>query len=303
MPLNLLDKKTVQDLSRTYGIVAGHDSSQNFLICDDALEAMLTAADVQKDDDILEIGSGLGVLTTALAQRAKRVVTVENEPHAVRAIHDIVAGYPNVEVKIANILAVHEQELCSWFDGDFKIVANIPYAITSKLVKKFLGPHTHARGIRKIVWLIQREVAHRITAYRPPTQVQKSENATENSANVSLLTLAVARYAHAEYFWDVPRHCFWPEPKVDSAVVKITPFPSPYSELDESIFWQFARAGFSARRKQLHHNLANILTVSKQEVQSRLSDLGIDPRSRAQELSLEDWNKVAENLKVFLKIK
>ncbi len=285
MPLNLLDSEVVRTLTRTYGLHPTRDSGQNFLLCPDVLKMSIEAAQLTPHDEVLEIGSGLGTLTVALAGVAKRVVAVESDPATLRALHDTTMAYSNVEIQERSILEKSEQDICSWFTKEYVCVSNIPYSITSRLVRLFFNSYMAVHGPRVIVWLVQKEVAHRMVG---------------ENGNYSLLTLAVRRYSTPEIIKNVTRNCFWPEPDVDSSLIRFIPNKREFTHHEEETFWRIARAGFSSRRKQLHHNLANILSLSKKELQDTLFSLELNPLCRAQDLTMESWEKVHILLREYL---
>lgn len=276
--LNLLDISVIKGLVKFYGINLGRrGEGRNFLISSRALSKVVEAGDLGRSDNVLEIGSGLGALTMALAERTGRVVAIEKDRIAAKASKEILGAYKNVEIRQGDILRFGLEDMYSWFGRRYKLIANIPYSITSSLVRKFLGVDTGRIGPSLIVFMVQKEVAERMVAKRGKT---------------SLLSLAVLRYAHAEIIGIVSHESFWPMPKVESAIIKIIPLNKKFNIEDDQAFWALAHAGFSSPRKQLHHNLANVLSLSKEQIQIKFSELGLNPKCRAENLGVGEWWKL-----------
>ena len=250
---------------------------QHFLTCQWAVDTLIHAARLTPDDTVLEIGPGTGVLTRALAARVKKVIAVEKDEYL--ATHNLKpeALPPNVEIIIGDILKVLPDLRSVFQDSCFKIVANIPYYLTSYLLREILE-----RGPRPAlaVLTIQKEVAQRITA-KPP--------------DMNLLALSVQAYGTPEIIKTVPAECFSPKPKVDSAIIAISDISDEFfrkNRLQAEQFFRVIRAAFSQKRKQLANSLASA-AGNKETALEILRAAGINPASRAEGLSLSDWSSIA----------
>lgn len=270
----LLERTTA--LLRKTGLRARKKLGQHFLIDEDILGIILATAELSPKDTIVEIGPGLGVLTEELCHRAGRVVTVELDDRLAENLSRRLSEYQNLTIINRDILKISPPELFTEAGvmpaADYKIVANLPYYITSPVLRHFLESELKPD---MMVVMVQKEVAEEITA-RP--------------GKMSLLALGIQLYGKPEIIQIVPAESFFPEPAVDSALVKIVPHKtSPVDIIDTEKYFLFLRAGFSAARKQLVNSLSNGLGVSKSEVQELLDKAGISGNRRAETLSLEEW--------------
>ncbi len=267
-----------------YGIRAGERLGQHFLIDRSVVEAVAGAAGLTPSATVLEVGGGLGVLTLALLERAKKVVTVELDPR-------LAAGLRKLDID--GRLAVVEGDILRLSDGElrrvlelgpreeFVIAANLPYEISGAFLKRFVsGPMKPAR----LTVLLQKEVAERISA---------------KPGQGSLLWLMVQLYADVEVVRLVPPGAFWPAPKVTSALVRLNVktaaeiaglIPSPAFEGN---IWRLARVGFASRRKLLANNLASAFQGRRDDISRLLREAGLGPTARAQELSVGEWRTLA----------
>jgi len=255
-------------------ILAGYDLEprkslgQNFLFDDNVLARIVDAADLQPGDEVLEIGPGLGSLTSLLAAKAERVVAVELDGRLLPALQGKIAGLDNVEIVEGNIL---EQDPAALFAGPYKVVANVPYYITGAILRHLLGG-THKPS--SMVLTVQKEVADRLTA-EPP--------------DMSLLAISVLYYGDVERVATIKAGAFWPRPDVDSAVIRIDIRHNAAVEGDqEEAFFKIVRTGFSQKRKQLQKNLRQ-LGVSKTAIGAALKEARIDGTRRAETLTLDEW--------------
>jgi 16S rRNA (adenine1518-N6/adenine1519-N6)-dimethyltransferase len=235
--------------------------SQSFLEDARVASAIVRAAKLDRaHDDVLEVGPGLGVLTERLVRAARRVVAIELDPHLAEALHA-----DNLEVVVGDILHTPIQP---FFEGDFVVVANLPYHITSPALRHLLA----ARPKRLIV-MTQREVAERITA---------------TPGEMSALAVTLQAQAIARLLQRVPASAFYPRPKVDSAVLLLEPLATPLVD-DLPAFTSFVQAGFKQPRKQLANSLADGLAIDKSAALDLLARAAIEPSRRPQELALDDW--------------
>lgn len=246
---------------------------QHWLTDRTVLAAIADSTSITADDTVLEIGPGLGTLTSELLRRAGRVVAVEFDADLARKLP---GQFPGKQ------LAVHHDDILQ-FDLDtlpsgYVVVANVPYYITSKIVEKLVTAHSKPRAT---VLLVQKEVAQRIAA---------------PAGDMSLLALSAQVYAEASLGIEVPREYFTPPPKVDSQVVILTMRPEPLVDsIDEKAFWRVARAGFAGKRKKLRSSIAAGLAMSKPGADELLRHAGIDPNARAEDLSIADWLRLARD--------
>jgi len=266
------DGRQLPDLLRRHRITLQHRLGQNFLVDPELRDAIADASGAAGDDDVLEVGAGVGTLTVALAARARRVVAVEFDRNLIPALREVVASHDNVEVVQADILRF---DVAAAFPEGGEIVAgNIPYNLTGALIPKLLDLPPRPRRLSLVV---QKEVAERWTA----------------TTATSLATIGVQVFAEARMVMTIPAAAFSPAPKVDSALVVLEVRERPAVEVDDvGVFLRFAEAVFQFRRKQLGGTLARLAGLSSTEVGERLAKLSIDPARRPQTLSLAEWEVV-----------
>lgn len=257
------------------GISPQKSLGQNFLIDGRVLEKIIKAAELKKEDTVLEIGPGLGVLTEELATCAGKVIAVEADKKLVQRLHEAIQQYNNITIINADFLHTDISKLN--LDKQYKIVANLPYSITSDAVRKIMEA---APAPQSAVLMVQKEVAERICA---------------GAGEMSLLALSVQYYGTPKLLFKVSKESFWPVPKVDSAVIKIifNRVQGTGFRVQADKFFRIARIGFASPRKQLQNNLAAGLHTSKEKVAEILSRAGINPKARPEELSVEDWERLA----------
>jgi 16S rRNA (adenine1518-N6/adenine1519-N6)-dimethyltransferase len=268
----------VAALLRQYGLSPKKGLGQNFLVDPEALRKIIQAADIPPGSLVLEVGPGLGSLTRGLAQVARKVVAVELDEGLLPLLAQVLAGYQNVEVVSGDILEIDPSRLVG--ETGYLVVANIPYYITSALIRHLLAP---AIKPARIVLTVQKEVAERICA---------------GPGDLSLLALSVQVYGEAKRVLRIPAGAFYPAPKVDSSVVRVDLYAQPLiasSDLDD--YFKLARAGFSQKRKTLRNSLSAGLRVSPDRVVALLDSIGIDPRRRAETLSLAEWKSLVDAYK------
>lgn len=241
---------------------------QHWLFDSESLELVVRAAEVGHSDTVLEIGPGTGSLTALLAKAASRVIAVEKDADLIEKLK--VQEMPNVEVIEGDILEYDLNQL----PANYKVAANIPYYLTSNLVRKLLESSNPPLNM---ALLVQKEVAERIAAV--PGQM-------------SVLACSVQYYAHAEVVGIVTKEKFVPPPKVDSAVIQIKLLPRPYFDADSKKLFRLIKAGFGERRKQLKNSLAGGLHASPATVSQILKNSDLNETARAQELSMDAWAKL-----------
>ncbi len=257
---------------------------QNFLQDELVLEQIVAAGDLSVQGKVLEIGPGKGVLTRKLVQKAQRIIAVEKDGRLVDFLakqSDLAEFAKQGKLKLVqeDILKLNLPQLIEENDfEDYKLIANIPYYITGQLIRLFLETKFQPE---LLVLLVQKEVAERICA---------------TAGKMSVLTLAVQFFGKAELVGEVSKDCFSPVPKVDSAILKITPHQKPPANQEEIL--RLAKIGFASRRKTLVNNLAAGLRREKSELKAILEKLALPAAVRAQDLSLADWVKLNDLLKV-----
>lgn len=262
-------------LLKRFGLHANKRLSQNFLEDATALEKIAQAAEIQGEDSVLEIGPGLGSLTRYLAISAREVVAVELDEKLLPPLKAVLAPYQNIRLIHGDILKLNPYELIH--QPDYLVVANIPYYITSAVIRHLLENEPKPR---RIVLTIQKEVAERICA---------------KPGDLSLLALSVQVYGKPEITAHIPANVFYPAPKVDSAVIRIEIYPSPLipDPLLET-FFKLIKAGFGQKRKTLRNSLSSGLHILPAETGALLAIADIDPKRRAETLSIEDWKILSE---------
>jgi 16S rRNA (adenine1518-N6/adenine1519-N6)-dimethyltransferase len=280
MPPDLSDPKALRAVLERHDVRAATGIGQHFLVDRSALAAIVEAAELSADDDVLEIGPGPGVLTAALADRARSVTAVEVDERMIAVLNDTVGGRDNVRIVRADALAVDLYALGP--RRPTRIVANLPYQITSPLLMKFLE---HAERPPRIVVLVQDEVARRIVAQ--PADVKER----------GFLSVFVQSFATPTIVRRVPARSFRPPPKVDSAIVALRTHATPaFAPLDQHRFLALVSDVFRHRRKQLRSALGFEAGVAKDRADAALRGAGIDPARRPEELSLAEWVALATAL-------
>jgi 16S rRNA (adenine1518-N6/adenine1519-N6)-dimethyltransferase len=235
------------------------------LIDKNILRKIIEAADLSEKDTVLEIGSGLGTLTQELAQKAKKVITVEKDKRLTEILSKELRDYNNIEIVHADILS-YKLPVTS-----YKIIANIPYYLTSPLIRMFLESKNPPQ---EMTLSTQKEVAQRICA-KPP--------------KMNLLAISVQFYGQPKIISYISKNCFWPRPKVDSAIIKIGEIKKP-KNFNIKRFFQIVRAGFSSPRKQLANNLSKGLKIDREKIKKALTECNLDIQVRAETLSVENWS-------------
>lgn len=263
---------------------------QNFLINTSILEEIIDAAEITKEDFVLEIGPGIGTMTQYLCEAAREVVAVEIDTNLIPILGDTLSAYDNVEVMNADILKVDIAKLADERNGGkpIKVVANLPYYITTPIIMGLFESHV---PIDSITIMVQKEVADRM---------QVGPGSKEYGA----LSLAVQYYAKPEIVVNVPPSCFMPQPKVGSAVIRLTRHENPPVDVDnEKLMFQVIRASFNQRRKTLANGLNNFgsFSLGKEEIQKSIEELGVPVNIRGEALSLEQFAKLSNIINAKMK--
>lgn len=271
--MNLLSPAVIKDLLSTSGTKPNKTLGQNFLIDQNVLHKIIAAANLTKESVVVEVGPGIGTLTRELSVHAKKVIAIEKDRKMVEILATTLADCQNVEIIQGDILEIPNSQF-PIPNENYKVVANIPYYITSPLIRLFLESE---KPPQEMVLMVQKEVAQRICAKLP---------------NMSLLAISVQYYAEPKIISHVSKGCFWPSPKVDSAIIKITPLESR-GRPTSTAFFNVVKGGFSQPRKQLLNNFSTALKKERSEIASWLEKNGIKPNQRAETLSLKDWENLA----------
>lgn len=278
-----MNARDMRALMAQYGLRPNKGLGQNFLVDESYLRRIAAAAELSPGDTVLEIGPGLGPLTALLLEASTHVTAVEVDRGFIPLLRDRFGAEPNFSLLHQDILQTELPDALVGADGmtpsHYKCVANIPYYITSAvmrhLLESTLPPHL-------IVLLVQREVAQRIVAA---------------PGDLSLLAVSVQLYGEPEIVATMPAGAFYPPPKVDSAILRIRPFAEPLvSAADRDAFFSVVRAGFGQKRKQLKNSLQAGLPHRAAQVPAALDAVGIDPRRRAETLSIEEWARLSAAL-------
>lgn len=266
----------VPELLRRHNLRARKSLGQNFLVDEGALARIAGAASLSSADAVLEIGPGLGSLTRHLAATARSVTAVELDQTLLPALEEVIGSLANVRVVHGDILKLDPAELMQDAAGPYKVVANIPYYITSAVIRHLLEARVKPSHV---VLTIQREVAERICA---------------QPGDLSLLAVSVQAYAKVEMLGRIQAGAFHPRPEVDSAVLRLTIRPEPvFGALDPDRFFRVVKAGFGQKRKQLRNALSAGLGRPAQTADGWLVKAGVDPTRRAETLSLAEWQALA----------
>ncbi len=277
--------------ARTREVLERHHMSakkkfgQNFLIDSSVLEGIVEAADVTKQDFVLEIGPGIGTLTQYLAEAARAVVAVEIDTSLLPVLDDTLSEYGNVTVINKDVLKVDIGELAREYNGGepIKVVANLPYYITTPIIMKLFES---GAPIESITVMVQQEVAQRMAA-------------EPGNKDYGSLSLAVSFYSEARQVMEVPPSSFIPQPQVASAVVNLKRYDKPRVMVgDEKYLFEIIRTSFNQRRKTIANSISNNphLGVSREQVQNALIKMGIDERARGEILSLEQFSELSDIL-------
>ena len=266
----------VHDLLARFNLRARKSLGQNFLIDDAALDRIVAAADLDAADWVLEIGPGLGTLTRRLAQAAGRVVAVEIDQGLMPALRYALAAHSNVELIHGDILQLDPAALITGRPAGYKVVANLPYYITSAVIRHLL--EASLRPARLILSL-QLEVARRLVA---------------GPGDLSLLAISVQFYGSPALVTRINAGSFYPAPRVDSAVIRIDVHPQPPVDVrDVDRFFAVVKAGFGQKRKQIHNALKAGLALPAETIGAALGQAHIDPKRRAETLTLQEWAALA----------
>jgi 16S rRNA (adenine1518-N6/adenine1519-N6)-dimethyltransferase len=266
--MDLSSPKTIKNILSKYEAKPSKGLGQNFLVDKNILNKIIDSSTINSNDVILEVGPGIGTLTVELCKKAKKVIAIEKDAGMVRILKETLKDYKNIEVVLEDVLKYKVE------NKNYKLIANIPYYLTSPLIRKFLEEKNQPT---EIILMIQKEVAKRMC---------------ENPPKMNLLAVSVQFYAEPKIISYVSKNSFLPAPKIDSAIIKI--IPKKNSEANPELFFKIVKAGFSQPRKQLINNLSTILKISREVVLAWLSKNKILPNQRAETLSIKDWENLSK---------
>ncbi len=281
----------IANAGNTIDVIKKHDFTfrkrfgQNFLIDGHVLDKIVDAADITKDDYVIEIGPGIGSMTQCLCERAGKVTAVEIDRDLIPILKETLAGYDNLNIINDDILKVDIASLIAAHNGGrkAKIAANLPYYITTPIVMTLLESRV---PVSSITIMVQKEVADRMQA-------------VPGSKDYGALSLAVRYYSKPHIVANVPPNCFIPRPKVGSAVICLKVFDEPEVKVkDEKLMFKLIRAAFNQRRKTLVNSIANAgdIDFSKQDIADALDDMKLPQTIRGEALNLEQFAALADRL-------
>ena len=275
-----------KEIINKYSFAFQKKFGQNFLIDSNILESIVSAADITKDDFVLEIGPGIGTMTQYLCEAARQVVAVEIDKMLIPILKDTLSEYDNVEVINQDVLKLDIKALAQEKNNGkpIKVVANLPYYITTPII---MGLFESKVPIESITIMVQKEVADRMQT-------------GPGSKDYGALSLAVQYYADAKVQLNVSASCFMPRPNVDSAVIKLTAHEKPLVDVDETLMFKVIRASFNQRRKTLVNGLKNSseLDYTKEEIVQAIKAIGKEENIRGEKLTLEEFAALSNSLKV-----
>jgi 16S rRNA (adenine1518-N6/adenine1519-N6)-dimethyltransferase len=273
----MLSAKEIKKTLREKRITPSKKMGQSFLVEKRPAEKILEAAEISKNDNIIEIGPGLGALTSEIAKKANTVIAIEKDKRLADLLKEKIDS-PNIKILKEDILKVQMEDLGF---KEYKVISNLPYYISSPVIRKFLEEKNKPE---LMALMMQKEVAQKIKS-RPPF--------------MSILSISVQIYAQIEIKGIVLKKSFWPEPKVDSAIVKIKPKDNYLEKIkDINLFFKIVKAGFSHPRKQILNNFSKVLELNKEDTKKWLEKNHIDPKRRAQTIEIEKWIKISNNFPI-----
>lgn len=281
--MELYNPSVIRGIKNKYGFKFSRSLGQNFLTNKKVIDEIVEGADITKEDLVIEIGPGIGVLTAAAAEKAGKVIAIEIDTNLVTILGDTLAEFDNVKVINENVLKLNLAKIIEEEAGYYKavkVIGNLPYYITTAIIMKLLEEKL---PVESITIMMQKEVAERIKA-EPGSRIYGA------------ISVAVQYYCSVNVVENVPKEYFMPMPKVDSAVLRLdVRKEAPVNLLDEKMFFRCIKAGFSQRRKTLLNSLTGT-GFGKGVISKCLVNAGIDGKRRAETLSLSDFAAVANEL-------
>lgn len=271
--------RKIKDILIDNGFRFNHNLGQNFITDKNLLDKIVELSGVDENDVVVEIGTGAGTLTRAIAEKAKKVYSFEVDRALKPVLDETLSGLDNVEVIFKDVLKMKDKELIEIVGEKFKVVANIPYYITTALVMRFLEEGVHPPAITVMV---QKEVADRFVA-KPATE------------DYGAITMAISLYGDAKIVGQVDKSMFYPVPKVDSSIVRIDVYDK-YAGVDKKKVNKTIKCAFMMRRKTLLNNLTAVYPVQKDEAAKILESLNIDLKARGETLTLDQIIEISDLL-------
>ncbi len=292
MNKRLSSHSATMDLVKKHGFKFTKSLGQNFLIDDNIVDKIVAGAGIGPGDKIIEVGPGIGTLTREMASRAQNLMAVEIDKNLIPILEDTLEDYDNVKIVNEDIIKADIRGLIdeNLGGGPVKLVANLPYYITTPIIMRFLEENIN---VTDIVVMVQKEVAERM-------------NAQPGGKDFGALSVAVQYYCDTEIMAKVPRHLFVPQPNVDSIVIALRVRPErKYKVDDEDLYFKVVKAAFGQRRKTLLNSISSMGNLAKDQVKEALEEAGIDPKRRGETLSLDEFailsnvigNKLKETVK------
>ena len=285
--MSLVSIRDIKNLLKRHEVHLLKRLGQIFLIDEGVIKKIIESAQLSKNDIILEIGPGIGVLTMELAKKAKKVIAIEKDPKMIEILKELLECWNvrNVEIVKGDILKLDPKPYTL---KPYKVVANLPFYLTVPVIRQFL--EAVETKPQQMVLVVQKEVGQRICA-RPP--------------DMSILAVSVQFYAKPEIETFVPKKSFWPQPKVDGAIIKIIPKKLSTRPGSVDLFFKIVKAGFSQPRKQLINNLSKEFlpagrqgNLNREKVKDWLSKNNVRPSQRAETLSVEDWINLLQSCRI-----
>ncbi len=274
--MNLSDKETVKEILKEKSFRPSKKFGQNFLIDEKTTDKIIEFSQITKEDIVIEIGPGLGVLTSKLAQFSKKLIAVEKDKKLVKILKSRFANNSKVKFLEKDILKL---SINSLLDGltikRYKVVANLPYNIALPVIRKFIEAE---QPPEEMVLMLQKEVGQKIC-----------------SKKSSLPKIAIEFYSQATLLFNVPKELFWPQPKVDGAVIKISHIQKNIPDVNKELFFKILKAGFSSPRKTILNNLSRQLDIEKEKLRKILLNCNIPPKKRGHELDFDSWVRLSNS--------
>jgi len=273
-------------IMKKYNIVAQKSYGQNFLINEEIIHKIINQTQITKSDLVIEIGPGLGKLTSRLLEVAGKVVAIELDSKMINVLNDRFSLYDNFEIINEDILKVNIDNIIGQNSRyqNFKVVANLPYYITTPIIMKLLEEKSN---LTSITVMVQKEVAERLNSLNP----------NNHQKDIGAISYAVKYYSNSEIIINVPKSDFIPIPKVDSAVIKLDVLSSPSVKVsNEKLLFKIIKASYMQKRKTLVNSLVNGKITDKDTLLMILEKLNIDSRIRPEQLTLEDFANITNSL-------
>lgn len=280
-----MENNSIKDIIRGVDFHFNKALGQNFITDANLLDAIVADSGINGDDTVVEIGTGAGTLTRAIAKVAKKVYSFEVDRNLQPVLALSLQGVDNAEVIFRDVLKMKDDELKSVVGDSFKVVANLPYYITTPLAMRFIES---TLDVKSVTIMVQKEVALRFVA-KP------------NTADYSAITLAIEMAGNAQITRNVSRNMFFPSPNVDSAVVRIDIDRTKLSGENAPLLHKLVRSSFAMRRKTLANNLSVAFQIDKQEAGKLIEEAGFSPMVRGEALSLDDYKKLTKTLETRIK--